>query len=298
LLLLRGAVVLLLPALLFLIWNHHADQLKAANEIAAMTRSGAPGIMKWTFGTIDQRFGSEMLRAQARAMLDLFGLGWPALLLLVAVLFVRARPAAQDRNRTWILLLLYVFPWMVFTNLHIKHDYYQTAIGLFAIAAVANTLAVIAARQGRMIAILVCGALVASQVARIATHHFLDPSATAERDLRIARILKAETGRDQLVMTYGHDWSPLIPYYAERKAAMEPSWTLPSEYRRRLPESSLDRKSPAGAVVRCPSQVDRDPFARRTFAALSKNSRVTRVGDCELYLQPRPSGQLVKAPVS
>lgn len=297
-LLLRSTAVLLLPAVFFLVWNRHADQLKAANAIAAMTRSSAPGMVKWNFGTIDQRFGPEMLGAQIRAMLDLFGLGWLALLLLVSILFVRARPAAQDRSRTWMLLLLYLLPWMVFTNLHIKHDYYQTAIGLFAIGAVANALAVIAARQGRMVAILICGALVASQVARIATHHLFDPSASAKRDLRIASILKAETRREQLVMTYGLDWSPLIPYYAERKAAMEPSWTLPSEYRPRLPGSSLERASPAGAVVRCPSQVDQDPFARRAFDALAKNSRVTRVGDCKLYLQPHPSSQLVKAPVS
>lgn len=283
LLAMQAALALGLPALLFLLWNDRADSLKAANDVATMTRSGAPMMASWNFGTLEQRFGLDMIRAQCRAALDMFGLGAPLLLPVTAWALVRARPKRADVGRLVALALLYLLPWMISTNLHVVHEYYQTGNAVFAIAAVALALAIVASRGNMLDATLLCGLFVLSQAARIATYQaqslFSDST-----ELRLAKVVKDTTRPEQLILTYGLDWSPVVPYYAERRARMEPFWTTPSQYRTRLPAPDLRASSHIGAVVHCPSDIDHDPVAAARFQQLARTNRSVQIETCTIYL--------------
>jgi hypothetical protein len=284
------AALAMLPALVaFAAWNRHADALKAGNWIGTLLRSDAPRLVFWNFGSVGERLSSRMLEANLRALFDCFGLGAPALLLVVGILLARARPERRALGATAAFAALYALPWLVLTNLHIVHDYYQTANGLFALAAVAVALAAIAERGEQPIALFLCAALLASQLLRFATYQGAAIRAlpAGGRDLAIARLLNRKTSPGDLTLIYGLDWSAFVPYYAERRARMEPSWTVPAEYRARLPAFGSISGSRVGAVVRCPSQLDGDAEALRSFSMLESESRRLRVGDCAIYLPRR-----------
>lgn len=286
---LRAALVVLPGLTLFALWNAHADALKAASPLASLLRSDAPRVVAWNFGTFAERMSSAMLYANLRAMADMFGIAASPLLILVAWALARARPERRILAVIAALLLLYLLPWLVLTNLHIVHDYYQTAIAWFAIAAVALAIGAVGERFGTPLALGLCVLVVASQLARFATFQGRAMVALPEggRDLAIAALLKRETRPGEMILTYGLDWSALVPYYAERRARMEPSWTVPADYRARLPVPGAIGGVGIGAVVRCPSQIDGDPAAAQSFARLAAASRQARVADCLIYLPDR-----------
>jgi hypothetical protein len=285
---LRGLVLVAPGLLLFTLWNHHADTLKSANPLAASLRSDAPRLVAWNFGSLGQRFSEAMVEANLRALQDMFGIAALAVLIGLGWALARAGPDRSTFRAIAACLALYLVPWLVFTNLHIVHDYYQTAIALFGIAAAAIALAAIAEKGGFRLALLLCALIVASQMARFATYQGRAMATLPDRgDLAIAALLRHETRPGQSIIVYGRDWSALIPYYAERTALMEPSWTAASDYRSRLPAGI---GGDVGAIVRCPSHLDADPVASRRLDALAAKARVARIGDCAILL-PVPSGR-------
>jgi hypothetical protein len=287
-LVLRGLVVVAPGVLLFTIWNHHADALKAANPLAIALRSDAPRLVAWNFGTFGQRFSGAMLEANLRALQDMFGIAALALVIAIGWALTRAQPDRGTYRAILACVALYLLPWLVLTNLHIVHDYYQTAIALFGIAAAAIALAAIAETAGFRLALLLCALIVGSQLARFATYQGRAMATQPDGgDLAIASVLRRETRPGQTILVYGRDWSSLIPYYAGRTALMEPSWTQPADFRSRLPRKI---GGALGAVVRCPSPLEEDPMARIRLDRLAGEARRISVGPCAILLpMPRPA---------
>jgi hypothetical protein len=103
--------------------------------------------------------------------------------------------------------------------------------------------------------------------------------------IAIAEKIKDRTGPDTTIMIYGDEWSPVIPYYAERRALMEPNFVPHVETVGRLQNALASLgESEVGAIVRCPSPLDRDPEFARGFATIARRYPEQRIGGCVLYI--------------
>jgi len=202
-------------------WLEAADAAKQLNPIAAYNTSAALG--SWNYGTLLQKLsprlwiGTILLRAIPEAI------GWPGLLVFIAgMVAVRPRP----RIVAGVLACLFVLPFVLFTNLHMVHDYYQMANALWLVAALAvvvDGLYDLVPRPAWIGALLLC---LCGQVYQSMQFYLPMEQIDFSRDVRlaVARRLKADLGAEDVVVFVGCDWSPEIAFYAERRAIYIPQW--------------------------------------------------------------------------
>src|SRR5205814_806834 len=121
-------------------------------------------------------------------------------------------------------LALFATPIFIFTNLHIEHDYYQSACALFLIAALAISTSI---WQPRVIPIrqavpLLTALLVASNLISFFYSYYGSVTrqfkADQTRALAIGQFVRNNTPPDSAIVVFGNDWSSDIAYYSERKS--------------------------------------------------------------------------------
>jgi hypothetical protein len=185
----------------------------------------------------------------------------------------------------------FLIPFLVFTNLHIVHTYYQYANAIFALATVGLAIDHIARSGHRAIAALVLVGLVVGQISYF-DHAYLPTLNTDFRSnhiKQIAELAKQNTGEQDGLIVLGQDWSSAVPYYSERKALVVPLWTPQPvfEHIMEQPEAFLGRLR-LGAVVYC-NEAGYSYGARQPLvdAFVARRSVTAEVGPCKL-LSPGP----------
>lgn len=292
-----AAIVVAVPLLAGVAWNRHADVLKAANPIAAgfiTSESLAP----WTFGTTAQRLAPDTWRTFAdRTLRDV--LGSP----LVLVAAVVALAVARRRVGLFVAaLLLFVVPLLAFTNLHVVHDYYAYANGCFLVAAVGVAVLALLESGGRrrtagvILLLAAVGAGVAGSVRDLRARP--TQALRSPRDSALARLVRTHTGPDDVLVIYGEDWSPVLPYYLERRALMDrgdrDAASAPGH------DGSLDPRGPAmqaslhalggpervAALLVCRGKRAQEPLVRDLLAVLRLDGAVRHATKrCDVYLR-------------
>lgn len=116
----------------------------------------------------------------------------------------------------------FLVPFLVFTNLHIIHNYYQNANGIFAIAAVGIGVAAVAEAGHRLHYALAAGVLVVLVVSQVVYFkRNFEPQilndTTQDPLFLAAQLVKAKTSPNSSVLVFGNDWSSIVPYYSERE---------------------------------------------------------------------------------
>jgi hypothetical protein len=238
-------------------WVHYSDHLKLGNPLSAHLTANA--LEDWNFSPLRlERFSSWAGIILGRSQLDVLGSPVPMIAALVYGLLAR-QAVVPILGGT----LLYIAPFAVFTNLHLVHNYYQYANGLFAILAVAGGIWAVGRRggppAGAIASIALLGLVVGSQVNWFLAYFWPSMhSAAAARDLAISDFVKRNTHTDDVVIVIGFDWSSEIAYYSGRRAIALASWSEPD----------LENVSPTnlsawtggrriGAIVDCPRKHDR-----------------------------------------
>ena len=227
---------------------------------------------------------------------DAIGYGWP-FLLLVCIRYVRS-----DSVRTMLALAsaaLFFLPILIFTNLHIVHQYYQSANAVFAEAAATFLVSELAAVGERKLAMFVTALLVAGEVARFANYE----GPLGARDLSqhpfytAAKLVEQYTKPDSALIVVGIDWSPEIHYYAERKGVALPMWA-PLDQAKRLfgnPDIMMGGLSTA-AVVDCRAAQSRyrpelDAIVDEFVIGWAQQSQLVSgpaiPGHCAIYVKAR-----------
>lgn len=210
-----------------MLWNSHADQVKLLNPFAGSLTSTA--LSYWNFGSWSQFFGKNFWvdLLPNRMLPDAIGYGWPALLICI--------PYARGNSPRVILAListaLFFIPIMLFTNLHMVHEYYQSANAIFLVAAVAFLLSDLAASGGPGLVLAVAVIVFAGAVARFTDYE--RPLATQDLFHHpfyvAANLVKQQTEPGTALIVFGEDWSSEIHYYAERKGVAFPTWATPQQ---------------------------------------------------------------------
>jgi Dolichyl-phosphate-mannose-protein mannosyltransferase len=122
-----------IPIVITYAWVLYSDAIKAAgNEFAQGLTSSA--LSAWNFGTIRQRLAPSFWEhiVGRRVLFDLFGYGAILTILVAGTVLINSRYVLQMLGAGFAFLI----PFLLFTNLHWQHNYYQYANGVFLIVLV------------------------------------------------------------------------------------------------------------------------------------------------------------------
>jgi CTP:molybdopterin cytidylyltransferase MocA len=198
-------------------WSRYADAVKARNPLAGFLRSSEIG--PWAFGDFGDRFRLPLWETFA----SVTGVVAHAVALVVALVFLSQAPR-RIRIAALLLAACYLCGPLVFTTLYRIHDYYFFASAVFLLAGVGMSLGRVldsnsiplAARYVVVLVVLGSGVLTFGNTYR----KLLAPN--EDRVPETARVLAAGTADDDVVLVLGHDWNPMYPYLAVRRALMIP----------------------------------------------------------------------------
>ncbi len=206
-----------IPLALTLAWTHFADAQKHLNPLSEFITSER--LSKWNFGSFQQRISPATWNMFFRKTIhDSIGHRTTWIISVVFMLLLRKR---------WQLYLLgsflFVLAPMIFTNLHIAHNYYWYANGVFLIFALGILIvAMLEAKKAWPILGMIF--LISSLLLSIRQYRqFFYYHQTVEEAAGLATdgaLVGAMMPDDGVMLLYGWDWYPGFPYYIKHRAIM------------------------------------------------------------------------------
>jgi hypothetical protein len=258
-----ATIIFVVPLAAEIAWIVFTDAVKQRNPFGALLTSSAAS--SWIFGSWEQRFGPE-LRSMLwyRSLPDIFGIAAAAALAIIGVALVSLRYTSAILAAA----LAFMVPLLVFSNLHLIHNYYQTANAIFALAALGIAIAAIAETRWRVLAPILLAVSVTGQIYffHIIYAGIIAADLSNARIHRVAVLAREKTQPTDSLIVIGQDFSSVVAYYSERRTLTLP-FTAPAALMRKIfenPQSFLG-DSQFGGVVICPM------LAIETVADLSKH---------------------------
>ena len=144
--------------LIGLAWVWYTDRVKAENPFAATSLTSA-ALKTRNYETWAQRTSGDLWIGVVlhRTIPQIFGVGTAISGGSVAGGAAAAAPQSRRHAILMITTLIgFLLPFVLFTNLHFIHDYYQNSNALFVLAAVAIGLACIADHGQPLFALRAC----------------------------------------------------------------------------------------------------------------------------------------------
>ncbi len=199
-------------------WVRHADAVKDSNPFTGFL--AARELHHWNFGALALRFDWSFWVHLQETIVD-HNLAEGAI--AIALLCV---PFAPRRTR-WIagaaLLGFFSGP-LVFANLYHIHDYYYAANSLLLVAAAGMLVASVwddprLPRGANWLALTLVLIFQFHAFYRGYYSHHRNP---APPPPPLAAMIRDAVPADDVVLIYGADWNPTLPYYSQRRALMVP----------------------------------------------------------------------------
>jgi hypothetical protein len=279
------AGLFLLPVIVSVAWTEFTDAVKAQNEAGKLLVSGA--LTRWTFGWFLQRlhpyFYLEVIwnRCIAANIGGILG--------LAAIVFFFRLEKRRERVLVGVCLaILFLLPLYAFTNLHIIHNYYQSANIVYLLFLAALALGFLSEYGSGRLFMLVYALVLVSNVLYFQKEGWAVArrSFTAEnnRVLAIAKVLKEQSAPDKPILIYGLEWSSELPYYAERKAMAVPDVYPRFEEPLRAPVRYLGTTD-IGALVICPGKQRPGDDAVAIFVQTAGPFNETMTYGCKVFVK-------------
>lgn len=275
------------PVLSAAVWTMYAEAARTQAPLAAEFLT-ASSLRAWTVGWLSDRYSLATWRAVfGRSVTELIGGAWVLLAVVGAI-------AASHRRRVEVGCALGIFLAVVllFPALHRVHDYYFYGNGFFLLAAVGFALLGLVETGGwqRAAGVVLFVAVVSTQIST----YFAQVVPVQERSwtprAALVSAIKKYTSPSDILLVYGQDWSPAIPYSADRKALMDREDRPLSA---RSVTASLQRLDAegllVGGVVVCGRSRDRARIAAESAIELGLGSAPRWRGrECSLYARRPP----------
>ncbi|KAF1014501.1 MAG: hypothetical protein GAK31_01987 [Stenotrophomonas maltophilia] len=281
-----------LAVLLLTVWLHHADALKAQSVLGQQVTSGA--LSTWNYGTLQQKLSADSWWGTVlkKRFGGAVGSNWVFLLFLVAGLSLR-----QTRAATAVLVLAYLAPFLVFTNLHIAHPYYQAANIVFATSIVGLVLWAVTVRAeaaGKPRRALALAVLLCLLSTGFGLAHYLKNMKEARAPTQVSKIaalIDPATPASGVVVACGQDWSSELPYVSGRRALMVPDWASDDALKALAGSDAALGGLPLAALVECPNQIGHTPARAAWLAQIRERYAAAgerrEVAGCVVWLHPR-----------
>lgn len=107
----------------------------------------------------------------------------------------------------------------VFTNLHFVHDYYANANGVFLIGAIAFAIVgLLEVAETQWVGLILGSIAVGSAICGHSVFYLPKQLNDNKEILEAAERIRSSTPEDSVIVCIGNDWSPLVSYYARRRA--------------------------------------------------------------------------------
>jgi hypothetical protein len=231
-----AGVLFIIPFTLSWEWIRFSDDLKRLNPMSADFLT-SQALVAWTFGTLDQKWSLDVWRQMFghTHLLSLFGdiyCGFANLSLLLVALLASLFFLPGKRTGRVLCLVFYLLPLLVFTNLFFIHDYYSYSNNLFLVILTGLTLLAIPERFGEkgaktLTRVLILLFAIVSYSDYVSAYAVFNPPLNAKHGIdQITHIIKEHTKESDVLLVYGLNDDPSIPYYSGRRALMDP-WGLP-----------------------------------------------------------------------
>lgn len=215
-----GVAVLLVA----LAWTGYSDSLKMQSAFGSHLTSAS--LQGWNFGALALRFGKELWAwsLPTRIMPDVFGGLWP--LLIFPAAYVLLRVGATSGTLFLCFAAAFLAPLLLFTNLHLVHNYYQMANAMFGSMAAAVCIAALIDRSHVVAGWIFAGLLLLGQGVHFANAHWARSFAPNAHDeiVDASRWIGANSRPDAGMLAIGVEWSPIAHYYAGRKGLAFATW--------------------------------------------------------------------------
>lgn len=294
----RGSLslrTLLAPSLALIIayppglyWVAVSDASKSDNIVGKLLTSEA--LASWNFGTLEKKLSTQLWLdvLPHRMMADIIG-PWAAIavaLFLSLQIFPLFQPGLSRRQSAILacMILGFLTPILIFTNLHLVHNYYQVANGIFVIAALALLIDASRARIGDRAATVLLAGIVASQIAMFHETYYKNIERPPLGDAyKIARMARDLIPQGSALLVFGIDWTSAVAYYSERKTLTLPNW-LPVEQTDQLlsnPEASVGGLD-IGGIVYC-RKLEPGELRSKVEAFVVGHEQLGVSGSCTLY---------------
>jgi hypothetical protein len=283
-----GAAILILPYPVGFGWVAYRDMLIKNNPVGQMLTSEA--LTAWNYGSPQMRL-SEVLWVDTllqRILPDTLGYVAAALffLMLCTQIFPFFNLKLSSRSVYFVAAsaIAFFIPLVIFTNLHVVHNYYQVANSVFLILMVAFIVYDLRERNHEPWALTVVIIVVASQISTFYKDYYRGTVSPPQSDhYEIAILAKALTPENSALYVFGVDWNSLVPYYAERRAFVAPNWLSPVFFAQLTasPEHTLGGVE-LGGIVWC--RYNDVAFSNEIERLIEGMNEVGRVGSCSLYV--------------
>lgn len=195
--------------------------------------------------------------------------------------------AATPISHTWrngarviaACLIAFILPVFLFPTLHAVHDFYNLENGVFFLLAVAALLSYLP-EKAKVITTI---GLLTLQMLTFQNLYY--PDLAADTGVRAAtNTVTAHTRPDDVLLIYGMEWNPELPYYAQRRAIMEPASLVAVGDAVRRGNVALHPKAGVhiGAIIRCPCPWDGVP----EYEAMFQRWGLPRSNACVIKYRP------------
>ncbi len=290
----RGALCLI-PLATCYAWVLESDLIRSANPFGAYMDSTA--LLSWNFGTLAQRFtlGDTMIVSLVNA----FGkVGFSVPLLILPGLI-------NNRYRTVIVgaIAAYLSAFLIFTNLHVIHIYYQVSNEIFICVAIGISIASIMDNGWHKAAAVLLVLILISQAQffRASYWRHIQYDNVGDPVVLTAQAARDATKSNESLLFFGDTFSSVVPFYSERKSLGVVPWASPPLFDQIISDpQSLLGDTPLGGIIDCrhPLQISAEQIwfgaslytAEQTAkidALLANRRTVFHNGRCRLMARDR-----------
>ncbi len=257
-------------------WVRFSDAHKAINPLGKSMTSYM--ITPFTFGTMAQRSSPELwgMVVWQRMFVNNAGASVGAFLLLLPFVV----PASlKIRSIIATSIALSLLPLLIFSNLHIVHDYYQVANMIFLLFAISVAIATtVDSTTGHQAMLLSVAFIVVSNIIILRSDYQLKIGTRFDktnREVAIGALLQREVKEGGQFVAFGHDWNSSFAYLSQRKSFTVPNWLPTHDAIAARPEDYVD-EGRLGAVVACSTDV---PSLSDLMAWSSREGRNWKIGE-------------------
>ncbi|MEP3477397.1 MAG: hypothetical protein ABJN57_14340 [Hyphomicrobiales bacterium] len=285
-------LLLTVPFIPGILWVIHSDALKLLNPLGEYLTSSS--LSKWNFGTLEQKLSYKLWWETIwnRVLPDTLGviiyllIGFVVFLLFSCRFRVKVFSLFSKGEKLLILITLFAFflPLLIFTNLHVVHNYYQVANAIFIIISLSIALGALEEKINTNYVVVFVILVSLSQTFYFYKKYYNQVNRTDTNLLRVSKELKKVTPRDSGVLVVGIDWTSFVAYYSERKTLTVPNW---------IPKHILDQvvenpqkflgKHKLAAIVICNYKAAAHVI-NKIKPLLKEKKKDFKHGNCEVYL--------------
>lgn len=210
----------ILTVVLTAAWTSHADQIKNQNIISDEITSTS--LASWNYGTLQQKLCGSIWKEVVwnRTIPNVLGSYWVVGFIFACALMLRNKGIVIFVA----LILLFILPIALFTNLHFIHNYYQYANSFWLLLACGIAFSVWSRNVPWVVAGFTLLLIIFAQGISFYKGYFIDFHKNTSEVLEFSKIIKNNTHENSCIIVIGDDWSPDLAFFSGRRALYFPYW--------------------------------------------------------------------------